>query len=112
MQPTRRLVIIAILWTVLGFAAGLSEPLVPIWTWMGIVVGILLIIDGIINRLLPKPVVERTLPGRFAIGIEQLVPITLHNGAAIPIKVQCYDCLLYTSPSPRDLSTSRMPSSA
>ena len=26
--------------------------------------------------------------------------------------VQYYDCLLYTSPSPRDLSTSRMPSSA
>ena len=24
----------------------------------------------------------------------------------------CYSCLLYTSPSPRDLSTSRMPSSA
>ena len=24
----------------------------------------------------------------------------------------CPDCLLYTSPSPRDLSTSRMPSSA
>ena len=25
---------------------------------------------------------------------------------------QFHDCLLYTSPSPRDLSTSRMPSSA
>ena len=25
---------------------------------------------------------------------------------------QVHDCLLYTSPSPRDLSTSRMPSSA
>ena len=25
---------------------------------------------------------------------------------------ECYACLLYTSPSPRDLSTSRMPSSA
>ena len=25
---------------------------------------------------------------------------------------RAYDCLLYTSPSPRDLSTSRMPSSA
>ena len=24
----------------------------------------------------------------------------------------CHNCLLYTSPSPRDLSTSRMPSSA
>ena len=27
-------------------------------------------------------------------------------------KKWCDDCLLYTSPSPRDLSTSRMPSSA
>ena len=26
--------------------------------------------------------------------------------------IKCTDCLLYTSPSPRDLSTSRMPSSA
>ena len=27
-------------------------------------------------------------------------------------KIQLINCLLYTSPSPRDLSTSRMPSSA
>ena len=26
--------------------------------------------------------------------------------------IQFYDCLLYTSPSPRDMSASRMPSSA
>ena len=26
--------------------------------------------------------------------------------------IQIFNCLLYTSPSPRDLSTSRMPSSA
>ena len=29
-----------------------------------------------------------------------------------PNRLQHYYCLLYTSPSPRDLSTSRMPSSA
>ena len=29
-----------------------------------------------------------------------------------PILSSYYPCLLYTSPSPRDLSTSRMPSSA
>ena len=29
-----------------------------------------------------------------------------------PSLVKTYGCLLYTSPSPRDLSTSRMPSSA
>ena len=28
------------------------------------------------------------------------------------LKQEGYSCLLYTSPSPRDLSTSRMPSSA
>ena len=28
------------------------------------------------------------------------------------VSIEFYDCLLYTSPSPRDLSTSRMPSSA
>ena len=30
----------------------------------------------------------------------------------VPKKLLVYGCLLYTSPSPRDLSTSRMPSSA
>ena len=36
-----------------------------------------------------------------------------HNIDAIPFKHKDIDtCLLYTSPSPRDLSTSRMPSSA
>ena len=33
------------------------------------------------------------------------------EAAGIDVAVFC-DCLLYTSPSPRDLSTSRMPSSA
>ena len=35
------------------------------------------------------------------------VSITVKDGV-----IQSIDCLLYTSPSPRDLSTSRMPSSA
>ena len=30
----------------------------------------------------------------------------------MPLFAECNTCLLYTSPSPRDLSTSRMPSSA
>ena len=40
----------------------------------------------------------------------------IYKGKKIDIKCNCceynYICLLYTSPSPRDLSTSRMPSSA
>ena len=34
------------------------------------------------------------------------------DGRTLPDQVWIHDCLLYTSPSPRDLSTSRMPSSA
>ena len=40
----------------------------------------------------------------------KLVRVT--QGNIIDIVVDLRSCLLYTSPSPRDLSTSRMPSSA
>ena len=36
----------------------------------------------------------------------------LHTSNYKEMLAEAYDCLLYTSPSPRDLSTSRMPSSA
>ena len=35
-----------------------------------------------------------------------------NNESGVGDTVKIIDCLLYTSPSPRDLSTSRMPSSA
>ena len=46
------------------------------------------------------------------------VPLTLTNPQVLAIQsvnietLQCYICLLYTSPSPRDATLSRMPSSA
>ena len=53
---------------------------------------------------------------------EKLVLVTTHRrenldamkeiGGAVQDLAKSYPCLLYTSPSPRDLSTSRMPSSA
>ena len=47
-------------------------------------------------------------PYRLVKCLQQLAE---HCGAERKVAV-CRDCLLYTSPSPRDLSTSRMPSSA
>ena len=35
-----------------------------------------------------------------------------YGGGMNPLSAEAMACLLYTSPSPRDLSTSRMPSSA
>ena len=60
--------------------------------------------------------------GNFGVGLE-LMRVAVapssertyqgHFGAWVDVWVRCgVPCLLYTSPSPRDLSTSRMPSSA
>ena len=45
----------------------------------------------------------------------ETVPKDKYNIPIPPVQIrfdECIGCLLYTSPSPRDLSTSRMPSSA
>ena len=44
-------------------------------------------------------------------GLQRGLEVT-NTGKAITVPVGTKTCLLYTSPSPRDLSTSRMPSSA
>ena len=46
-----------------------------------------------------------------AVAFVSLIAVSLHS-AAVAIGAWGLGCLLYTSPSPRDLSTSRMPSSA
>ena len=51
----------------------------------------------------PESVARMRLQNRFKTGLD----IARYNA-----KIMREDCLLYTSPSPRDLSTSRMPSSA
>ena len=54
-------------------------------------------------------------------GIDKIIELLRKNetkatffvvGELLEYKPELLDCLLYTSPSPRDLSTSRMPSSA
>ena len=52
---------------------------------------------------------ERSVAGLVAKAIKEPMPAIGHWIERTP---GLYDCLLYTSPSPRDLSTSRMPSSA
>ena len=44
--------------------------------------------------------------------MQQLIGYSKQKALKLKEDIRVYTCLLYTSPSPRDLSTSRMPSSA
>ena len=50
--------------------------------------------------------------GKYNVTLADVTDKALANGQGIIAKSLSRICLLYTSPSPRDLSTSRMPSSA
>ena len=66
---------------------------------------------GYIMALRPnKPIIDCV--GIEGFGVSRLEQQADGSYAKILREVGLYTCLLYTSPSPRDLSTSRMPSSA
>ena len=55
---------------------------------------------------------DKTTGAAYHLRYEGSTALTGHYLAVILPRVGTRACLLYTSPSPRDLSTSRMPSSA
>jgi len=78
--------------------------------------------DGVLRRLLPR-VQRRTLTYGTKRGSDFYIKLNAGNARSLlrgqgqplsrfRVSYRKQDCLLYTSPSPRDLSTSRMPSSA
>ena len=91
MQPTRILILVTLSWAVLGFFAGLILEWQVLWLWGGAIVAALVLLDFIAGLVIPTPEVERKLPGRFAMGVEQLVPVTLRNRTAMSLRVLCYD---------------------
>ena len=61
--------------------------------------------DGVQRGLVGEILGRFERKGFKLVGLKQITP-------SRALAEQHYGCLLYTSPSPRDLSTSRMPSSA
>ena len=58
---------------------------------------------------------SRNLSDEEALRYQDVLELLQERGYIMNLRVDganLYTCLLYTSPSPRDLSTSRMPSSA
>lgn len=91
MQPSRSAILLASLWTGLGIAASLVPMLVPFWQGSAIVACVLLILDFTLTVFLKAPAVERALPGRFALNVEQQVVLTIRNRAWMSLSLVCFD---------------------
>ena len=55
---------------------------------------------------------SKSVAGRNDVDGDDIYYNFVKEGETVPLEKNTYDCLLYTSPSPRDPKTSRMPSSA
>lgn len=91
MQPSRSLILITLVWVLLGFCASLQPALQLLWLWGGAATAVVILVDFVVGVLLSAPEVERKLPGRFAMGVEQSVQLTLKNRSSLSLGVFCYD---------------------
>ena len=104
------------LFTSLSASQEVGEVPVTVTTESGKVIGYTMFIyKDDVNEMVKQIVEDRTLQSEFFAKLSQelakenrAIDVT-KTEALVPVDVPC---LLYTSPSPRDLSTSRMPSSA
>jgi len=69
-RPTKWLIGLLILWTLLGVAASLWNPAEPWWQLFGYGLAVAAGFDAILVFLIKPPRIERTLPGRMAVGVE------------------------------------------
>jgi len=91
LRPTRPLIAILILWTLLGLAGSMDPPAKPWWELMGFVLGVVTLFDALVAFVLRSPKVERILPGRLAVGVEGEVALRIVNTTRRHLHVAIYD---------------------
>jgi uncharacterized protein (DUF58 family) len=70
LRPTQWLIGLLILWTLLGIAASLWNPAELWWKVFGYGLAMAAGVDAVFAIFLTPPRIERTLPGRMAVGVE------------------------------------------
>jgi uncharacterized protein (DUF58 family) len=87
-------------WLLLGVLASLWPPAVMAWKGGGVLLGLAALCDAAWCWLQKPLTANRTLPGRFALGIAQEVGLQLHNPGNMPVHIECYDGIPDTVESP------------
>jgi uncharacterized protein (DUF58 family) len=91
LRPTRALIALLILWTLLGLAGSLWLPGARWWDWMGAILAAVGLFDALVVFTLRLPRAERVLPGRMAVGIEAEVALRLVNPTKRHLHMAVFD---------------------
>ena len=90
-RPTKWLIGLLMIWTLLGVAASLWSPAGQWWKLAGYGLGCVALFDVILLIFLRPPRIERTLPGRMAVGVESEAKIRLINNSRRHLHVKMFD---------------------
>ena len=91
LRPTKWLIRLLAIWTVLAVLAAWSGSLGVIWLMSSACLGALLFVDGILVFMVQKPTVTRRLPGRFAVSVEGEVTLRVANTSSRVLHLAVYD---------------------
>jgi len=91
MRPTPTLLWIVLGWGVVGLAGSVHPPLAALWVGSGYGLLAVSLVDMLVALSRRTLEVTRTLPGRFALGVEQDVELTLVNRGVEQARVALFD---------------------
>lgn len=91
LRPTKWLIRILLLWAVIGLAASFWDPATGPWKIFGAILCGLAVFDAVVSLLTKNLLVQRTLPGRLALGVEGEVTVRILNPTALPVTFSLYD---------------------
>jgi uncharacterized protein (DUF58 family) len=91
MRPTAATLAIAWAWTLAGAAVCVWPAGVMAWEVAGAVLALVLCMDAVVAWFLKMPEVERSLPGRFAVGEAGEVVMSIRNPGRLPARLEVFD---------------------
>jgi uncharacterized protein (DUF58 family) len=91
MSPTFRLLILSSVWLLLAAVAAVFPWLMRPWWWLGAAGAVVVLADALTAFVRKPLVVQRRLPGRFALGEAGEVRLILRNDTSRTARVELYD---------------------
>ena len=100
MRPTASTLAIAWAWMLAGVGACVWPAGLMAWQIAGALLASVLCVDAMLAWFLPKPLVERMLPGRFAVGEPCDVILSICNPGKMRVSLEVFDGIPSGSDAP------------